>query len=133
MSADPGLQPQRTALAWSRTALAVLVNAVLVLRAGAHGGTAAHAPLLLAGWGLVAGAAALFACGRWRARQLLREGVPCAPSRRLMLFALAVAAAACVGGAAAVWLERPPPASAAFSRPARRRARRPGRVPPARA
>lgn len=33
---DPGLQPQRTALAWSRTALSLLVNAVLVLRSYAN-------------------------------------------------------------------------------------------------
>src|SRR5690606_20135941 len=37
-SPDAGAQPQRTALAWSRTGLAVSVNAVLVLRLGEASG-----------------------------------------------------------------------------------------------
>ena len=92
---DAGLQPQRTALAWNRTALAVVVNALLVLRAGAHGG---HTALLAAGCLLLAGAGVRVACGAWRRRVLLLQP-PAAPSPAVVWTALAVAGLACGAGA----------------------------------
>lgn len=64
---DPGLQAQRTALAWHRTGLAVLVNALVILRSGVSTGQ----PLLtVLGALLLAGAAGVAAGGVWRSRAL---------------------------------------------------------------
>ncbi|WP_337004689.1 MULTISPECIES: DUF202 domain-containing protein [unclassified Microbacterium] len=80
---DPGLQPERTELAWRRTALAIAVGSLVSLRIF---------PLVLppsvAGWGVVPGAIGLVtACVLWfgaRRRQLrmtawLRSTLPDAP------------------------------------------------------
>jgi hypothetical protein len=86
VSTDAGLQPQRTTLSWSRTALAIAVNGLLVLRAGLQA-----SDWSLLGAAAVIGAAALvvFVAGTQRRRAL--QGAPVAASARLMLFtALAV-------------------------------------------
>ncbi|MFI7292378.1 DUF202 domain-containing protein [Streptomyces sp. NPDC050121] len=57
---DPGLQPERTRLAWRRTTLASTVVAVLALKAALHDG--ASVPGILAG---------ALACGLWLAFLLL--------------------------------------------------------------
>ena len=50
---DPGLQPERTRLAWRRTALTVTVVAMLTVRLALTGGPAGAALAVLAvlGWG----------------------------------------------------------------------------------
>ena len=98
MNRDPGLQPERTALAWKRTSLLMAANAVLIVRAGVH---AQHGILLTLG--IVAGltAAGLHGCGSWRVHRLqARAGAP--PSWLLALTSTAVvlASAAAVLGLA---------------------------------
>ncbi|WP_432546256.1 DUF202 domain-containing protein [Kineococcus sp. SYSU DK004] len=72
---DPGLQPERTALAWRRTALGVLVGSLVLARllAPVLGGAA----LAVALTGAAAGTWLLVASGRRSAHQvrvLLRDG-----------------------------------------------------------
>ena len=43
---DPGLQPERTSLAWRRTALSLAFNSILLLRTGLH---EHHGPLVAIG------------------------------------------------------------------------------------
>ncbi|MEU3839947.1 DUF202 domain-containing protein [Streptomyces sp. NPDC028635] len=92
---DPGLQPERTRLAWRRTTLACTVAAVLAVRATLHGGATAG--------GVVAGA---LCCVLWvgfllvahhRIRLLAATGRPRPMPARLASAAVlcTVAMAAC--------------------------------------
>ncbi len=97
MKRDPGLQPERTALAWGRTALAVFVNALLVLRAGLVG---AHPDLVGLGALLLFGAALLQIFSFLR-RHLLTGGAGSAPTiaapASMMFATAALTALACTG------------------------------------
>lgn len=76
---DSGLQAQRTALAWGRTALAMIVNSLLVLRLGVN---AADRPVEFLGLGFLAVSAGLLLIGEHRRRQLAKT--PARASPRLM-------------------------------------------------
>lgn len=90
---DPGLQPQRTSLAWSRTALALGVNALLVLRAGVQSGDA----LLFTLGGLAAlHAVAIATLAIHRKHQLARH--PCAPGTAVVAITAISVVVAAVGG-----------------------------------
>lgn len=96
---DPGLQPERTRLAWRRTTLSCAVAAVLAGRQALHGGSAFAA--------LAVGLAALvFLVFLWLAhRRMLQLGAPRPP---LLPAASALAVVGCmvalaVFGAAVVW------------------------------
>ncbi|WP_191002202.1 DUF202 domain-containing protein [Cupriavidus pauculus] len=65
---DPGRQPERTALAWTRTSAAVLANALAVLRGGLADGSL---PLMLLGALCLAAASGVWLCGRHRSRAVL--------------------------------------------------------------
>lgn len=67
MSRDPGLQPERTELAWRRTGWSMLIPALLCLRGWIRGG---HVLYALSGLLLLMGALTLL-CGIIRGRYAL--------------------------------------------------------------
>lgn len=92
---DAGLQAERTALAWNRTSLALLANALLALRQGLVSGKAL---VLGLGIALLAGALAVSLLGRRRRRALLGDAqLGAAPVWMLQFTALAAVGAALAG------------------------------------
>lgn len=97
---DPGLQPERTGLAWARTAAGVMLNALLTLRAGLVSDNSA---LVAAGLLLALSAAALFSYRRSRARGIaLGTTSMQAPAGALGALTL-VTIGACLASMLAVW------------------------------
>lgn len=93
---DAGLQAERTALAWSRTVLGMVVNALILLRTGlAYGGDEVTAIGAL----LLAAAAATYVFGRRRRHALMSSGgAPLAPPVHALIAVAAITALASVGG-----------------------------------
>jgi hypothetical protein len=96
-AADPGLQPQRTELAWRRTSAVTAVNAVLILRMGVTG---VDPEALALGVAMGAFSLAFIALGVRRRGQLARHDAGASPAGPMRLAACGVAV--CALGAA--WL-----------------------------
>ena len=90
---DSGLQAQRTALAWGRTRLAMIVNALLVLRFGVNAG---DRPVEILGIGFFAISGGMLLIGENRRRQLAKTRARASP--RVM-----AGCAVCVALVVRVW------------------------------
>ncbi len=98
---DPGLQPQRTALAWERTSLALVVNALIVLRAGA---IQRQRLLLAMGVLLLVIAASGIVFAACRRRHLDDGAAPASPHPvALLIAAIATWLACAIQAAGMVW------------------------------
>lgn len=92
---DPGLQPQRTALAWNRTGLSMAAVALLMLRAGIQ----EHDTAALAVGALdMACALMMYAAAFWRRSSLHLDRVVQAPPAWMAGISGAVALACAVSG-----------------------------------
>ncbi|GAA1438775.1 DUF202 domain-containing protein [Leifsonia poae] len=98
---DPGLQGERTALSWSRTALVIVVNALLSLRSGFVSDQPA---LIVVGVILIGAAIAAVIYGNHRGRALSghTRHLPTAAPALALALAAATTLLACAAGIASV-------------------------------
>jgi uncharacterized membrane protein YidH (DUF202 family) len=97
---DPGLQAERTALAWNRTVLALLVNALLALRLGLSGGQSLL--MLTLGGALLASAGAVMWLAHRRRRMLVGDAHIGGPPVWMVRFTVMAVVGASVTGLAGV-------------------------------
>lgn len=98
-----GLQPERTALAWGRTGLAVFVNALTVLRAGMQSDQVVVSAL---GVTLLIASGLCVVHSSWRTRHLHAEGARLDPPWCLIVATVWVVWIACLGGVASIFATR---------------------------
>lgn len=98
-SRDPGLQAERTVLAWNRTGLALLANGLLALRTGWGSQQAAITGLAFA---LLIAAGGVLVYGVCRHRQLLNSPQVKAPAVLAMVVVTGVSLLACMVGVASM-------------------------------
>ncbi|VTU30496.1 DUF202 domain-containing protein [Variovorax sp. PBL-E5] len=96
---DAGLQAERTALSWNRTALSIFVNALLALRSG---WVDRETPITALAFALLMASVAAMLYGVWRRRRLLDGRGPTAPSANAVAAAAVVTLIACATGMAAI-------------------------------
>jgi uncharacterized membrane protein YidH (DUF202 family) len=99
---DPGMQPERTALAWRRTAIAVATAALVELRLAVVHGAWVGVAGAFAALAIAAGTIRQSSAGYARATERLRSGGPIRPLADPRLLAAAVLALAASAIAAAL-------------------------------